>query len=508
MRRLILLAILVPVCVAPAAAQSTWDAPTPDPVPYQRDSGFLFNAQPQVERLYDERVHFERGAWIRLYFGDTVLGEGSYLQITSTLDGETQKLDAAALQQWGNTSAYFNGDTLKVELFAGASTQNRVVIDQAAWDILPDEELGDGCAPGCCGADDRVLSDEDFASRLMPAGCSATTYNTDSCAVSAGHCISGGMVLQFRVPISNPNCSLNHPPVSEQFPVTGQSFTNAGPGNDWAVMTTGTNNLGQTAFERYGVFRPIADNSPTVGDLATVWGYGQDNQCTHNHAQQTSGGDITNVTSTLIRYAIDVTFGNSGSSVIRDADDEILGIVTHCCCPNQGTNIEHPNFTAAREALCPTSALQTIANGSFDIQLGTQVAGDLNSLRESDGIHLEIDSVSHSIRNSTMTVVTSVSPFPTVNELELRVEYGPANASPVFRWIQILNDDTGVFETLGFGIVSTTGDTVQTFEISNPNSYVNSAGEIQTRVIQTARQVQTDPGYTTLIDQVQVQVAP
>ena len=108
-----------------------------------------------------------------------------------------------------------------------------------------------------------------------------------------------------------------------------------------------------------------------------------------------------------------------------------------------------------------------------------------------------------------MTEVVSQSPFTTVNELNLIVEFGPANASPVFILIQIFNDDSGQWENLSFGIVSTTQDTVLEFEdIVNPNAYVNGSGEVKVRVAQTARQAQTNPGYTTLIDQALVTVAP
>ena len=55
--------------------------------------------------------------------------------------------------------------------------------------------------------------------------------------------------------------------------------------------------------------------------------------------------------STLIRHNVDATFGNSGSGIIRNG--EILAIVTHCPCPNYATRVDHPNFAAARNQLCP-----------------------------------------------------------------------------------------------------------------------------------------------------------
>ena len=159
------------------------------------------------------------------------------------------------------------------------------------------------------------------------------------------------MVIQFRVPDSTNNCNIVHPPVAEQFPITASLSVNGGVGNDWAVMTSGTNNLGQTAFERYGEFRPIASSPPGIGDALGIWGYGIDSQCTRSQTQQTSGGSVTQVFSTYFRHNVDATFGNSGSGIIRDG--EILGIVTHCPCPNYATRVGNANFAAARDQLCP-----------------------------------------------------------------------------------------------------------------------------------------------------------
>ena len=160
------------------------------------------------------------------------------------------------------------------------------------------------------------------------------------------------MVIQFRVPNSNGNCSLNHPPVGDQFPITSFLFTNGGVGNDWAVMTSGENFLGERPYDRYGEFRPIATSPPVVGNPLGIWGYGIDNQCVLSQTQQTSNGAVVSVSATLFRHNVDATFGNSGSGIIRNG--EILGIVTHCPCPNWATRVDHAGFANARESLCPT----------------------------------------------------------------------------------------------------------------------------------------------------------
>jgi hypothetical protein len=364
-----------------------------------------------------------------------------------------------------------------------------------------------GCDPGCCGPnDDRVSSDQDWAGRLLPAGCTASVYNTDSCAVSAGHCVGGQMLIEFKVPLNNPNCSSAHPPVTEQFPVTAFLFTNGGIANDWSALTVGTNNLGQTPFGRYGEFRPLASTPPQVGQPATVWGYGADDECLLSGTQQTSDGFIEVVEATGLRYSIDVTFGNSGSGVLRNGLENI-GIVTHCCCPNWGTRMDHPTFVAARETLCPTSPPQTAGLVSVNVVTGTHVSGSLPEVQATDGEYLEVESVTLGVRNSTLTIVDLQSPFSVVNELNVKVVYGPVDVNPVFLSVFLFNYDTGLFDTLQFGILNVGSATVVELDaVPSPNSYVNGSGQIQVRVAASARQPQTPDGFTKLIDSVSVTV--
>jgi hypothetical protein len=501
-------AVAVLVSALPALAQ-TFDRPLPDPVAYHVDSDLLSNASGVAQVVHEEIVYLEGAGWMRLYFGDVELGQGSLLRMTSVFDGEVQELDAAALAMWSHTSAYFNGDTVRVELVAGPQTDgNRLVIDQLAWEAAGAVPTGD-C--GFCGPDERVPSDVTWSSRLLPAGCTASTYTTESCTVSAGHCIGGSMVVQFHVPPSNPNCSLNHPPVSEQFPVTQFSFTNGGVGNDWSALLIGTNTLGEKPFDRYGELRPIAATPPQTGQATTVWGYGVDANCVDNQVQQTSSGQIASVQALTFRHTTDVTFGNSGSGVLRDGQ-EILGIVTHCPCPTYATRVDHPSFAAACETLCPTTAEPVDAILiSANVELwGTLVAGGLPELEQSDNQFFVVDSVAGSeFRNTAMTVVVAQSPATNVSDLSMRLEFGPANASPVFVIVQIFNWDTSAYELLNLSVASTGGDTVLDFDdLSNPNAYVDGTGKIQLRLVETARSSQTPSGFTKLIDQVRLTVVP
>jgi hypothetical protein len=145
-----------------------------------------------------------------------------------------------------------------------------------------------------------------------------------------------------------------NPPVADQFPITGVQSVNSGVGNDWAVMTTGTNNLGQKPFDRYGQLRPFASTIPVVGNPVDMWGYGVDLTCVKSQTQQLSpGGAVTFVNGNSVQFNADVRGGNSGSGLMRA--NEILAIVTHCSfgCPNFGTRGDLAAFVSARNALCP-----------------------------------------------------------------------------------------------------------------------------------------------------------
>ncbi|RIK65747.1 MAG: hypothetical protein DCC65_12130 [Planctomycetota bacterium] len=352
MRHLLAAALVIIIAEASALGQQTLDHPLGEYEAYQHDSGLLANRAPLARSLQSHLVFRPGAAWLRLHFRDVQLEKGSRLRLTSRLDGESQILDAANMALWGGTSAYFNGDAVIVEFIADAETEaNRFSIFQLERQIADPTPRGSQGQCGICGeTDDRVPSSETWAGRLLPAGCTASVWNEDSCLVSAGHCIFGSMVIQFNVPPSQPNCGLSHPPIAEQFPVTAFQSSNSGVGQDWAVMTTGTNNLGQLPFERYGTLRPIATVPPDVAFPAEMYGYGVDDTCTRSQTQQFASGPISNVFSNSFRPSIDLRGGNSGSSLIQNGS--IIGIATHCPCPNYATRWDVPAFVNARDSLC------------------------------------------------------------------------------------------------------------------------------------------------------------
>ncbi len=343
-----ILAVSTSVALADTDA-STLDWPVGNHAWIGLNTGNLDNDVKEQHVLFDDIVAIDNAAWIRLHFGATKLDRDSFIRVTSLRDGEVQELDASTLSLWKSSSAYFNGNAVRVELIAGGLTNNTMSIETATWELM-DSDRGDGC--GICSADDRTPSSDNRFARLMPVGCSATMYNTDSCFVTAGHCLYSADVLEFNVPDSNSNCSVNHPPVVDQFPVIAQAGNDGGVGSDYGGMKAGTNSSGETPYERYGTMAPIASSIPSSGYL-TVNGYGVDSQCVRSQTQQFCDGPMLSLTSDTVIYNLDITYGNSGSSILYNG--EIIGVVTHCSysCENYGTRIDTSGFIAARETTCP-----------------------------------------------------------------------------------------------------------------------------------------------------------
>ena len=196
-----ILAVSTSVTLADTDA-STLDWPVGNHAWIGLNTGTLDNDAKEQHVLFDDIVAVSNAAWIRLHFGATKLDRDSFIRVTSLRDGEVQELDASTLSLWKSSSAYFNGNAVRVELIAGGLTNNTMSIETATWELM-DSDRGDGC--GICSADDRTPSSDNRFARLMPVGCSATMYSTDSCFVTAGHCLSSADVLEFNVPDSNSN---------------------------------------------------------------------------------------------------------------------------------------------------------------------------------------------------------------------------------------------------------------------------------------------------------------
>ncbi|TVQ50986.1 MAG: hypothetical protein EA377_13510 [Phycisphaerales bacterium] len=432
-----ILAALIGLLTTFAHADSHPRAPFGEIQPRHIDSGERDNPGLQTARTYADVVMTPDALWTRLYFSELQLDRGSFIRITSLRDGEVQELDAQAARRWSNASAYFNGGQILIELFAAPGSRgNRFVLNQIGVQIA-DAEISSHCSPPLCGlcfqTDDREPSNEVWAGRLVSqsGGCSAAVYNEDSCVVSAGHCMGNNMVMQFNVPLNSGDCSTNQPPVADQFPVLEQISLNQGVGADWAAMTTGPNEFGETIYERFGEFRPIATSTPSSGPVE-IWGYGVSEDCLTSQTQQLSTGEILILGNNAFTHTADTTCGNSGASILQNG--EIIGIATHCSssCPedgNIGNRIDSAAFAAARDDLCGVPVEVHVPADFASIQEAINTVSSGSTITVAPGTYAEaIDFI-----GKNLSVISEAGPDETIIDatgLEISVARFTNNESP------------------------------------------------------------------------------
>jgi len=291
----------------------------------------------EAKKFLAERksVDIPGALWLRLYFGDAKLGANSNITIISLKDGARQDLNTVTLAQWQNTSAYFNGDAVEVQIHAGPNDENTFL-------HLKELEVGEvPAAPEsqCGPVDDRAPSNHPASGRLLNIGCTGWIIANGK-QVTAGHCSgASATVLQFNVPLSNPNGSLNHPGPQDQYSVDAGSkvFVNGGIGNDWGVFSVFNNSqTGLQPIQAQGASFTVVQNlGPST---IRITGFGVDNNDpTRNQTQQTHAGPNAGSSVTTMRYQTDTEGGNSGSPVIDNATGNAVGVHTHGGCTTGGT---------------------------------------------------------------------------------------------------------------------------------------------------------------------------
>lgn len=348
--------LAIAVCATAAFGAGAQPAPLAHdahPYAWRSDAG-LQAGQAGVAASHDVRI--DGALWLRLQFDGVQLPAGATLRLTSLQDGAQQHLNAKTLAQWQNTSAYFNGPALRVELLAAragrAGEFGIVKVLAGKAQVLPESQ----CGP----TDDRVASDVADRARLLDIGCTANLMRT-GCFITAGHCLSSPSlvdVVEFNVPKSNPDGSLVHPAPKDQYvPTATRRFINGGVGNDWGVFTVFPNSeTGLMPIEAQGQGLRLAKAVPVAGDQVKIHGYGVDDGA-DNQTQQRSVGPIETVdaVNTTLRYRADTEGGNSGSAVVSGG--RVVAIHTHGGCTsnggaNHGTLFTHKEFKKAYRDIC------------------------------------------------------------------------------------------------------------------------------------------------------------
>jgi V8-like Glu-specific endopeptidase len=321
--------------------------------------------RPIQQSIWSTEIEIPDAAWVRLQFGEVELAPASetaresYIRITSWYDGHEQYLDRQSLREWSDTSAYFNGGRVRVEIMASPSNSgemNRVEV-VGATASEPTAFPRSICGP----ADDRVLSNDPRAARMMPIGCTGWLFGDQPHSfISAGHCgPDTGDVMQFNVPLSTSGGTPQNPAPQDQYPIDGSSVqgVNGGIGNDWAFYGTFANsNTGLAPRDAMGDSYILVDSVPSAdGRPIRVTGYGSTTSPVDPSwylVQKTHVGTFVDTPGTSLRYDPDTTGGNSGSAVYDDSTGMAIGVHTHAGCSstggsNQGTSLDLPALRSA-----------------------------------------------------------------------------------------------------------------------------------------------------------------
>lgn len=313
------------------------------------DSGRVVNAGAARAVIWAGLVQDPGADWVRLEFEAVTLGRApqgakpTVLRVSSLADGAIQTLDATALAQWQLTSAYFNGDTVLIEILAdpgAAPSHVRILRGWGGNPVMPDP-LQSICGPD----DDRILSNSPRSARVSPVGCSAWIIDDPNHTfLSAGHCVGTSFqTVQFNVPLSNSGGGWNHPGPEDQYAVDDASMQSAagGIGNDWAYFGCFANTeTGLTPFEAQQAFY-VLDHTPPPDDgrMVDITGYGTTSSPAPpqwNAVQKVHRGPYEGASGTSMTYVVDTTGGNSGSAVLDLTTLEAIAIHTNGGCSSGG----------------------------------------------------------------------------------------------------------------------------------------------------------------------------
>lgn len=329
--------------------------------PFTLDSGIQANQGQEDAKVLRWEVRSPGVPWLRLHFSGHNLGQNSSITITSLKDGGKQRLDAEGLERWSDSTAFFNGDAVDVELTV-APNESGVFFQ--IHEITVGEFAGEEESPEtiCGGSDDRVAATDNAVGRIMPIGCTGWIVSNGA-VLTAGHCVitDPDTVIHFNVPASLPNGAIQVPGPEDQYPIAfgdKDDGTGGEDGNDWAVARIGLNDFGDSAIDRQSAFyRMSRDSNPST---VRVTGYGIDsdppgstgnlnsaNQTLQTHSGDYAGENVQSDSDVVIEYTVDTRGGSSGSPVIDTSNSVTLGIHTFGGCfliffgTNSGTGFEN-----------------------------------------------------------------------------------------------------------------------------------------------------------------------
>lgn len=234
--------------------------------------------------------------FLRLYFAGTELGPESYLLLEAS-DGHTQKLRRDDLENWSYSSAYFNGESVKVSLFTAKGERNKVSINEVNVSdkktMASDQENARKALSGGATSNARTnieLNELPHAAAVGRFSNGVSSYGAGWIAPNGAIVTSADQVLaltnspvdiiEFNVPPSDSYGNVSHPGPEDQYPVkyrneTQSSYTfdfknkhnfhivneeEASFGVSWGILDALPNSTGLRPGERQQQYFRIATN--------------------------------------------------------------------------------------------------------------------------------------------------------------------------------------------------------------------------------------------------------
>ena len=460
-------------------------------------SGRIFHSGEKPEVVWEEIVTVDDAKWLRLNFSQLALagnplgGPSSTLRITSMTDNAVQLLNAETATQWRNTSAYFNGNSVKLELLAAPNGRMNLVV---IGDITSGQQVPPNVTETICdGSDDRIASSDPRVGRTAPGGCTAWLFNDRAnCMITAGHCAPSTEVILFNVPLSDSSGNAQFPGPEDQYAVDFDSLqaVAGGGGNDWCYFGCFPNSTtGLSAFQAQGdsfVLAEPAAVEPT--GMIRITGFGSTSfpvDPTLNGAQKTHVGEYVSATVNQLGYRADTTGGNSGSPIIFEATGEAIGVHTNGGCGNgggQNTGTASTQAGFANALLSPRGICFQSAEFSFPNSLPEFV-----SPQGGDTVTVVIDDSNFPVVASTAMLHVQLGnelqaiPMPLVGENTYEATFPSSTCATVLRYyFSIESADDDVLFTSPMNAPSMTHATV-------------SAGSV---AVEFADNFETDQGWT------------
>lgn len=206
-----------------------------------------------------------------------------------------------------------------------------------------------------CKEDNRKLSFDSKIARIRSSAksmhpCTATLIS-ESCLITAGHCYEDGQetgLIEFDVPLSDSDTGKLMPSLAENSFSLKKIFgrKNAHHGKDWMVFSVNPNEVtGLNPGQERG-FYELETESVTKLSMLTITGYGLTASDEKRNVQQSSHGDLlaTDQKKKTIQHKVDTTAGNSGSAIIENLTNRIIGIHTHGGCRKINTETWQGNI--------------------------------------------------------------------------------------------------------------------------------------------------------------------